>query len=260
MNNTSEKKLLLRTRLTVLVSALALNTLFALVLSPLYSRAFSDKAFGFDYLPDILDALMLITHLASFFIAYAVTAYSVFRFSLKKTVPTILIFSFLTVYKYGLNLIAGWFIYDAVPTAGSAINLSLLSFAANVLLELLQYGIVIFIIVRIIRKAMPAFMLRKKQLEKLGDKEFSLRECVFPFEKIYEKKNPLQKAALGTAIAVAALRVAQRLVYDVFVGGVPTALDDIIWVAVYYIGSLLILALGYLFMLLVLMKLDASDK
>ncbi len=258
MNRTlNEQSLLRRTRLTVLICVLALNTVFALVLAPLYSS--NNIVVNFDYMKDILELLMLILHLSSFFLAYAVTTYSIFRFSLKETVPTIIIFSLLTAYKYGLNLVAGWFIYDSIPTASSEIRLSIMSTASNTVLELLQYAIIILIITTVIGRAMPAIMLRKKQMEKINGEAFPIREGVFPFKKIYSSSNPLQRSALFSAVAVIILRVGQFIIYDIFIGGVPESLTDAMWMIAYYAGTFALGALGYLFMLLTMMRLDKYD-
>ena len=260
MNNTAtERKLLFNTRIFVLLFFLLLNSLFALVLAPLYSRAASDIAFGFDYLPDILDAVILVVHLISFFFGYAVTIYSLFRFSFKKTVPTVIIIAAMTVYKYGMNLIAGWFIYDVIPTSSAELNLSIMSVVSNTALELLQYAVIICVSYAVIKRAMPAFELQKKQHEKLGNAEFEMRECVFPFSSVISKKNPLQKSALYSAVAVSCFKIVQLLIYDFVVGGTPSDPADVFWMIAYYAGTLILGAFGYLFMLLILMKLDESD-
>ncbi len=258
MNNITQKKLLVSSRLSVLFTLLILNTVFALALAPLYSRAVSDAGFGFDYLPDILDAAMLVVHLCSFFICYAITAYSIFTFSTEQTVPTILIFSGMTVYKYGLNLVAGWFIFDGIPTTSAEINLSVMSVVSNTMLELFQYAIAILIAYSIIKKVLPAYQLRLKQKEKLGEAA-TLRDCAFPFTSLLSTKNPLQKSALLIAIWVTAFRIVQLVIYDVFVGGIPSSLPDILWMLAYYLGTVILGALGYLLMLLILMKLDSLD-
>ena len=253
-----ESKLLTHTRFTVLFSMLALNTLFALVLAPLYLRSVNDIGFGFDYLADILDAAILICDLAAFLLAYAVTAYSIFNFSFKKTIPTMLIFSGMSIYKYGLNLVSAWFIYDGIPTTNAEIKLSLVSVISNTALEILQYAVIIFIIMVIYTNRRPAYALQKKQLEKLG-KKFDLREKLFPFDSLYKSSNPLQKIALFSAVVVSAIQICQLLIFDIFIGGAPSGIFDVIWMLAYYIGALVLGVVGYLFMLLVMIKLDSHD-
>ncbi len=259
--NIQEQKLLLRTRLTVLIAVLILNLLFALVWAPLYTRASTDIALrDIPYIIDFIDAAMLATHLISFFICYGITIYSIFRFSLKNTIPTMLIFAALTVFKYAMNLISAWFVFDTMPSTAAERNMSFLSVASNTALELFQYAVVIIISAFIITRAMPAIKLRQKQLAKLESKDTPIREFVFPFEHIYSKKNTLQKAALFSAVAISALQIIQLLIYDFFIGGIPTNPIDIVWMIVYYLGTFILGAIGYMIMLLILICLDKLDK
>lgn len=255
----SQDKLLKNTRTAMLLSGLLFGTLFAIVLAPLYLESINNIGFGFDFLPDILDASMLICHLASFFVGYAVIAYSFFRFSAKEAFPAIFIFAGTTAYKYILNLIAGWLIFDGIPTKPSEINLALLSVSSNILLELLQHALVLVICGVIIRKALPAYFLKEKQIQKLGEKSFDLRECVFPFTDIYSSKNPLQRSAFYAALITTVLQIAQLLVHDIFVGGLPSSLPDALWMAAYYIGSFVVGALCYFFMILIIARLDSHE-
>lgn len=255
----SQDKLLKSTRIAMLISGLLFGTLFAIVLAPLYLKSINDVGFGFDFLPDILDALMLLCHLASFFIGYAIIAYSLFRFSGKKVWASIFIFAGTTAYKYALNLVAGWLIFDGIPTKTSEINLALLSVLSNIALELVQHAIVIVICYVIIRKALPAYFLKEKQMRKMGDDKFDIRECVFPFTSVCSSKNPLQRSAFYAALTISVLQIVQLLIHDIFIGGLPTSLADTLWMIVYYIGSVVIGALCYLFMILVIAKLDSHE-
>ncbi len=255
----SQGKLLKNTRITMLILGLFFGTLFALVLAPLYLESINNIGFGFDFLPDILDALMLLCHLASFFVGYAIISYSFFRFSPKKSLPAIFIFVGTTAYKYILNLVAGWLLFDGIPTKTSEINLALLSVSSNIVLELLQHAIVIIICYVIIRKALPAYFLKEKQMRKIGDEKFDLRECVFPFTEVYSSKNPLQRSALYSALIITALQIAQLLIHDIFVGGLPSSLPDALWMIAYYVGSVIVGALCYLFMILVITRLDSHE-
>ena len=255
----SQDKLLKSTRLAMLISGLAFGTLFAIVLAPLYLKSINDVGFGFDFLPDILDALMLICHLASFFIAYAIIAYSFFRFPTKKIGAALLIFVGTTVYKYILNLLAGWLLFDGIPTKTSEINLALLSVFSNIGLELIQHAIVIIICCVIIRNALPAYFLKEKQMKKMGDEKFDLRDCVFPFTSIYSSKNPLQRSAFYAALTISVLQIAQLLIHDIFIGGLPSSLPDALWMIAYYVGSIILGALCYLFMVLVMTQIDSHE-
>ena len=255
----SQHKLLENTRLAMLIFGLIFGTLFAVVLAPLYLESINNIGFGFDFLPDILDALMLICHLASFFIGYALIAYSFFRFPIRKVWPAIFIFAGTTAYKYLLNLIAGWLIYDGIPTKTSEINLALLSVSSNIVLELVQHAIVLFICWLIIRKALPAYLLKERQMLKIGEESFDFRECVFPFTSVYSSENPLQRSALYSALTIAVLQIGQLLIHDIFVGGLPSSLPDALWMIAYYIGSLVLGALCYLFMILVITRIDSHE-
>ena len=168
-----------------------------------------------------------------------------------------IIFAGMTVYKYGLNLVVDWF-SDGVPSTAAAMKLSIFSVVSNITLEILQYALIVLIIALIYKSRRPAYELQRKQLEKLGE-QFDLRDRLFPFDSIYSRENPLQKISLLSAIVVAAIQVCQLLIFDIFVGGAPAGIADAIWMIAYYLGTLALGVVGYLFMLLVLIKLESHD-
>ena len=133
-----------------------------------------------------------------------------------------------------------------------------MSVTSNIVLELLQYFIVILIIFFAVKKAREACLLKAKLSEKIGN-GFEMRDFVFPFKSLYSKANALQHASFLVALTVSLLQIGQLLIHDIFVGGAPSSPADIIWMIAYYVGSLLLGALGYLLMLLTLMKLDSHE-
>ena len=257
MDGNLTAKLQKNTRLFLIASLFALALVF-IALSFFYKLANTNVAFYLDYLPDVLDFLIEIVLLASFFISYGVTFYALFRFSRKEVYFTVAFVIFVSVAKYVINMLSDWFT-DGIPSSQSTVNTQLLSVGANAALEILQYLLIFFIARAIIDKAAVAYGLRKKQLEKLGDSSFDLRACAFPIKRFYDEKNPLQKSAFFSAVIISGFRVAQRLVYDIVIYGLPTSVEDALWVFASYFADIVIGVIGYLLILLVLLKLDSHE-
>lgn len=255
----AEKRLLRNTRLAVLTVFIIANSLFALFLAPMEAYMAADRTFGFDYLPNIIEWANRIIQLCSFILCYGVTIYSIFRFSLKETVPTIIISCAMTVYKYGMNLVAGWFFYDGVPSNASERGFQIFAVIANAILELLPYLIIILIACSVIKRSLPIYELQKKNYEKSTGEKFEKRDFVFPFKSFHSKKNPIQHSAYLAAVVLIIFAVVANLIPDLLIDGLPVDLIDALWVLANYALQIGLNLAAYLVMNVVMTNIDTHE-
>jgi hypothetical protein len=219
----------------------------------------ADRTFGFDYLPNIIEWANRIIQLCSFILCYGVTIYSIFRFSLKETVPTIIISCAMTVYKYGMNLVAGWFFYDGVPSNASERGFQIFAVIANAILELLPYLIIILIACSVIKRSLPIYELQKKNYEKSTGEKFEKRDFVFPFKSFHSKKNPIQHSAYLAAVVLIIFAVVANLIPDLLIDGLPTDLIDALWVLANYALQIGLNLAAYLVMNVAMTNIDTHE-
>lgn len=251
-----DKKLLQRLTLITLAVSLGLFCIFAFALSPAKVILGSDATIGIDYLPNILDISGKAIDFFAFFICYGITVFGLYRLGFKKSLPIMISYSAATFMKYALNILSSRLIYHtAQERLSDDIKASLVSFSV----ELLQYFIVIAVSQSMIGRFRKLAAVATKNAEKLGDgKLFDARGKVFPYEKLVSFSNPVLRAAFFSAIVVSSFLVLQRLIYD-FTIGFPTGVADALWMVAGYASDIAAGVLGYLVMIFVGLRCDASD-
>lgn len=251
-----EKRLKTRLVLTTLTVSAVIYCIFAFALSPAIVIVNNDATIAVDYLPNILEVLRKVLDFSAFFICYGITVFGLYRFGLKGSLPIISVFTGMTVMKYALNIISSRFIFD---TAQPDIAGDISSSAVNVAAELIQYFIIVAAGQIIIGKYRKLAAISAKSAEKLESFNFDPRDKVFPFRKLLSRVNPIQRTNLIAAIAVSAILISERLIYDILLGGLPRDLLDAMWMVIGYGSDIIFGVLGYLVMTFVEIKCDQDD-
>lgn len=258
---TNDNRLFSRLLTVLICTAMALYLLFAFVIAPLTARVNTDSTITFPYLPDMLDLALNLINLVAFFVCYALTDYSIYRFNISKASVFIAAFSVATVLKYAMNLISDFYIFNAVPTNRNELKSSVISVIVNALGELAQYAIATLISYLIINKHKKLAELAERNAAKIGLK-YEIRETVFPFKKLISKNNPLQRSAFATAFVVTMVLVAQRLyffIWSLFVLGGISTLADALWSVAGFLADIAFGVIGYFVMIFVFNKCDTQD-
>lgn len=251
-----EKRLKTRLVLTTLTVSAVIYCIFAFALSPTIVIVNNDATIAVDYLPNILEVLRKVLDFSAFFICYGITVFGLYRFGLKGSLTIISVFTGMTVMKYALNIISSRFIFD---TAQPDIAGDISSSAVNVAAELIQYFIIVAAGQIIIGKYRKLAAISAKSAEKLESFNFDPRDKVFPFRKLLSRVNPIQRTNLIAAIAVSAILISERLIYDILLGGLPRDLLDAMWMVIGYGSDIIFGVLGYLVMTFVEIKCDQDD-
>lgn len=226
MSNTSAAPK--RPTLLLLILAFGLHALRAFAVCPLKVQVNTNIVYMTTVWPIVLDVLADLLQMAVIYIALAFILETVFYGGFRRGLPLILGYIGAFVFGAAANLVmditvgggAEYFVYLLFPTLG------------GVGMELLQLAIVL-VAARIVKGMNPA--------------------PVCPPERIFSVKNGLQLSVLCAAAVTALFRIIPRIIYDIDLGA-PTSAGEIVEMVAGYTGDLLIPALGYLTMILLLMR------
>ncbi len=226
MSNTSAAPK--RPTVLLLILTLGLHALRAFVVCPLKVQVNTNIVYMTTVWPVVLDVLSDLLQMAVIYIAFAFILETFFHQGFRRALP--LIWGYIGAFVFGAaaNLVMDvtvggggeYFVYLLFPTL------------AGIGQELLQLGIVL-IIARIIK------------FQDIGP--------VCPPEKIFSVHNGLQLSALCAAGVTAVFRLAARIIYDIDLG-LPASAAETVEMVSAYAGDLLIPALGYMGMILLLMR------
>ncbi len=254
-SNIAQNKLRGKLELTLLLVSLAFCVIFSFVLSPLITYVNNDGTIS--YLPDILEAIQWLVNLLCFFICYSITDFAIYRFRVSRYWIFIFIFSVMTIVKYLLNVISAFFVFGRAPSDKEQLKQQIATVVIHALVELLQFALIAISSSAILSRFKKLNDIAEKSANKMGI-EYDGRDKIFPFKKLVSRHNPLQYAALWSAIIVTLFMVANRLVYDIAIG-FPTDLIDGLWMLAAYLSDILFGALGYLIIIVVFNRCDTQD-
>ncbi|MBQ8275971.1 MAG: hypothetical protein IJZ02_05035 [Clostridia bacterium] len=226
MSNTSAAPK--RPTLLLLILTFGLHALRAFVICPLKVQVNTNIVYMTTVWPVVLDVLADLLQMAVIYIAFAFILETFFHQGFHRAMPLILGYIGAFVFGAAANLVMDvtvggggeYFVYLLFPTL------------AGIGQELLQLGVVL-IIARIIK------------FQDIGP--------VCPPEKIFSAHNGLQLSALCAAGVTALFRLTARIIYDIDLG-LPASAAETVEMVSGYAGDLLIPALGYLGMILLLMR------
>mgnify|MGYP004667532643 CR=1 FL=1 len=229
-------------RFSVLIGTL--YVLYSCVLMPLTVWVESNIAYAGTMIPDLLELAYKVVDLTCFFLTYAFMIAFVFQYHPSGTWPIIWIFSATDLLRYTLNLLI------SAKTDGnlSVISDGILFVVLYWLLEVVQL-LLLFGLTSLFWRNWYAVSKVMDQVERSTGRPVERGDCLlFPFHRIWNWRNPVQRSALCAGIVTTGLRWLSRMIYDIGYGA-PTDFLDVTWMVVYYVLDAVIGVVGYLAML-----------
>lgn len=206
----------------------------ALVLAPILETLNANSVYKNSILPVLINTAISIIQTAAFLVAYSVMFYCAYKFTVKKTANQMIVFVCALLFYYvASNLIYyldknSFYFVEVIYTA-------ILPFLLDGLLHSLIVGVGILIIGR------------------RGG-----AECM-PFESLISFSNPLQRAIGWGALVQMAVRLADRIAYDVRLGA-PEGSKETLEMVFYYLSDVFVGIVAYFVMTYLVISFYARDK
>ena len=138
------------------------------------------------------------------------------------------------------------------------LNELLLAILVPLVLEIVQLIIVVLFTKHFINMAFD-FIKEKKSLEdKLPSYHFDEHSFFFPFVKLFNMQNPLQKIAFWQGVIIMASKILQIIILDISIGW-PQSLLDLLWMVFTYLSFVILGVVSYLLIIFVLMSLNSKE-
>lgn len=225
--------MLKRLKIILSVFAFGLASLNSFVLLPLNISISNNIIYQLSAFPLILSFLSSLTELLVFWISLSVLVYAVSVIGFNKSRALLIIYGASIVYKHIVN-----FIMDSITKAAFIPSL-LGSVLFNVVIEFAIASFAVFFTYKI-----------TKANSELAIKE---RVALFPFLKLFDLNNPVQKSAFVASLAITVPRIVSRIIYDIVIG-FPASLKDVLWMIAYYLLDTVTGLVGYLIMIFLIMS------
>ncbi len=185
-----------------IVAGAILYTLYCFVIAPAYISSLNNVAYEGSLMPDILNYLGRAVEVVAMSLCYALAAFRVYSFGKEGLGGAFGIYLSLGAYKYVANMLYGWTVEGGAPVLW---YFDLLFALLYLVLETLLFGVVCLIFIRIFEN----YHQRSRILARAGREE-----SVYPFVKLYDKSNPLLKAALASALALLIPKLLGQIIND----------------------------------------------
>ena len=190
-----------------------------LILSIVYDMVCSDIVMSITALPTVLNAMVSLCDVAAYGACFALLLYSIYTTSTKASLPLVYVYCAAVLAKYIANIALHIIVFKYAPYLTEYIYVFII-WALEVLLTIA----VLFII--------------KISLSKQKEKTVE-------FKKLFSSDNPLQVTSLAIAVLLSAIKIVQRLIYDVSYGA-PSGILEILWMFVAYLSDILVCPIVYL--------------
>lgn len=198
----------LRKRLNIFLAVVMglIYCLYCFVLVPLSLRLASDVVYSSSAVVTVIEVIYDIAEIIAISLGYAALIYSMFRYGLSDSIPTVIIFCCVTLFKYVANLCMDWVNYGFdIQSLGRDILVILLPF----LLEVLQFLAIMLISHRVISRYREVYGRAD------GDSCGTCKddEGVYPFSGVVNRKNPLMRVSLYSGMVVIITCILQSVPY-----------------------------------------------
>ena len=190
----------------------------------LYTQASTNVLFIGGWLPFVMRLLLELIDVAIFAGAYFCIVYAFFRMSIKKAWLFPVLYLVLSLVRRAITLLLQLI---QVQYIGSDDILSLVMYYV---LDVIQLCIVLAVVIYEVRKS-RRFINDYKEAG-LETPEF------LPFTKVFSKNNPFQMCSLKLAVMISGIKIATRIVSDLYYGA-PESLAEVLIMATYYTSDLL---------------------
>ena len=231
----------------VILGALAL--FYAFVCTPVYIFFASDVQISNTVMPQIWDVVQDATQLAFYWSAFAFVIFLSAKHSVRESVPMIGIYAGCAFGRYFFSLIVGY-----LMLAGSAgfdsLGEDLLYLLIDVLLDLLQMGLVTLLITLLLRTPSNA-----------SNEDGAAPKCKksLHFKALFDFSNAVLRCVAFAALIPAVMRLLARIRFDLFFGA-PQNKIDLIWMILSYTGDICCWIIGYLIIFLIVHCLRLSHE
>ena len=220
----------------------------AILLMPLSYWVTSDVLLQDTVLPMLVDFLIELCNYVFFWGSFAVVLYVIYRYGFASLRSTLLLYVGAVVIRYLAYLLAGYVVLGFPETINDAWQDDLVYLLLDVLMDLLQMGVLLL--------AAYFFMERNRPPQTL--------KRPYPAWLPYERplglgQNPLLASVAVAAVLPAVIRLFSRIRYDIAMGG-AVGLSDLLWQIFAYFSDVVYLAAGYLLLLLALNSLFLKDE
>ena len=215
-------------------------TLYTAVLVPLYVQLNANVVYQNTPVCWLLYYAYNAVDLLVFFWVYAATVYGMYRGGLKASAPLLGVYGGMIVYKYVANYVVGSIIDGAFSDWTLFLRYDLPILGGEMLLEVLQCAAVV---------ALCALVFRRRRTAATAE--------AFPFEKMFCRSNPVQKAALAAGCVIALVRcVVLHLFYQFFLLVEVGEFEGWLVLSADLVGDVLIGVIAYFVMILLLQRFD----
>ncbi len=244
-----------------LIILAAVYSFNSILLSYLKIELSSDVLYSDTVLPTILDYIREFAELVAIAVCYAVMICVLYRCGKQRIKPIFALFISATAYKYLANTVVTWLASGSIPSSWA---LNLVNVIYYTLLEFLQLFIIYIIICPIIERFRSEKALAEKRLELLDEGEGMAMPKVYPFERIYDKKNCLCRSAFFCSLVIFIAKLLGDIISDswmIIVGGLPTEWVTWVLMAVNYISKFIFALIAYFVIYIAISSmLKSSDK
>lgn len=248
-----------------LVSFAVLFSLCCFAILPLYFSISADVMYSDGAIPEILGYLNSVLELAAIAVGYAAIAYGAYRFGLGSFKGGIGIFAAATGAKYLLNTFMTWITVEgSLPRSwGWDIADSVFYFA----LECLQLFVFVLLVYRFIELPRLEREAHSRRMERLASRSRRSKNAEPPartsgsetgdggevvFDRLYDKRNVLQKCSLAGALTVLVSKTAGQLFSDlwfILADGLPEKWITVLRMLTSYVSHVVFAVICYAVML-----------
>ncbi len=214
------------------LSVLIFSTVY-LVLSGVYSLILTDIVYSMTILPIVIEIPILLLDLCAYGVCFSAFIYSIHRRGVKSSMPMVLIYSGVLLVKKLVDTTVGHIIF------GTGWDLEGLIYVLLIwIVEILLAFTVVLI---------AHLCLRGKENQDLSPVTF------------YSRANAIQNCALFVALVISAIKLIERIIFDIGYGA-PTGTVDLLWMIAGYTSDLMAGFIVYLISFFFIKKLYQKDN
>ena len=226
--------------LGVMAAAIAFFYILTVLLGIVYATVSNNIVYMNSFLMYTIEIGLQLLDLAVYSVAFAFFLYATHRYQLRGAIPFFGIYIGLTALRRVAALLL------EILLSGSIGADDVWSTVIYFALDLLTCFIVIAIAALEFKKYRTHLKEWQKLQRNLGND--AQPPALYPFEKLFSRKNPLQVCAIKVAILLSVVKIFSRLIFDLYIGA-PTGISDLLIMIIYYLSDILIGVIVYAAML-----------
>ena len=226
----------------------AITLFYAAVCTPLYHLINSNVLLRDTVYPLLLDFGMQFLNYLFYWCSFAYAIYALFRFGLGKGYPFLVTYALVVLLRYLINFIVGGYM-TAFPTVDNFLSNELPDLLFGIGMDLLLM-LVLTLILRAVHQKQPYVARSKRGGVLLSN---------LPFSKLFDLKNPIQRAVFFAALIPASVQLILRVFFDI-AWGAPVGLTDLLWMITYYALDIVYVLIGFFVIVLWINRFYFSEE